>query len=204
MHGMRLENGDRSEHLPYVLEGFVVVAYELSGAEPTPEGYGSFSKAQGGLVNGLAALAFASRQVPFVDSSKIFAAGHSSAGDAALLLAAHAPSLKGAAIYNSAGDGCWFQTRGWLKRVAGSHPHLPEFCQRTRAANHVGHLAVPLFLFTSREDTTCPSSSVEALAAQLHQAGRACKLVEVSQGDHYSSMLEQGLPAAIAWMRSFL
>jgi len=204
LHGMRLGNGDRPEHLPYVTAGFVVVAYELSGGTEDPDAHDSFAKAQGGLVNGLAALAFAKQQIPFVDSSKIFAVGHSSAGDAALLLGAHAPSLKGAAIYNSAGDGCWHQSHAVLKRLAGSDPHFAEFCQRTRAASHVGHLTVPIFLFTSGEDTTCPPSSVKALAARLHQAGRACKFVEASSGDHYSSMLEQGIPTAIAWMRSLL
>ncbi len=98
MHGMGLGDGDRPEHLPYVAAGFVVVAYELSGDGRTREAYDAFSKAQGGLANGLAALSFVRQQIPFVDSSRIFTAGHSSAGDAALLLAAHAPSLRGAAI----------------------------------------------------------------------------------------------------------
>jgi len=58
--------------------------------------------------------------------------------------------------------------------------------------------------FASREDTIAKASKVEALATQLNQAGRACKFVEVPNGDHYSSMIDQGVPSAISWMQSLL
>ena len=125
--GMNLSDDDRPEHLPYLDAGFVVLADELPGKDNTQ----TFAASNAGLDNGRAALEFLRAKVPFVDEGRIFTAGHSSAADAALLLAAHEPSLAGVAIYNSAGEGCWFQSDSQLKLYRREVKNLEQFCPRS-------------------------------------------------------------------------
>ena len=194
--GMNLSDDDRPEHLPYLDAGFVVLAYELPGKDSTQ----TFAASNAGLDNGRAALEFLRAKVPFVDEGRIFTAGHSSAADAALLLAAHEPSLAGVTIYNSAGEGCWFQSDSLLKLYSREVNNLEQFCLRTHAASHVAHLNVPAFLFSSEADNIVPAGRVRQLAASIEARGVDLTLQVSTEGDHYQSMVSTGIPSAIDWM----
>lgn len=201
LHGMALREGDAPEHLPYLKAGFVVLAYELAGEKDAK----AFQAAHGGLQNAMNAVAFLRERVPVVDPSAIFAAGHSSAANVALLLAAHDDKLRGAVAYNSSGQGCWVQNNGYLETLASTDPNLESFCQRTRAASHFGHFAVPAFFFGSKEDTSPTAESVHSAAKLLNDtSGVPVTLKIVEEGDHYHSMIDEGIPAAIAWMNERL
>ena len=197
--GKGLETLDTFEHLPYARAGFVVVAFELDGYDRGSEAgdYAGFVRVKAGLLNGVAALDFLKRRVPGVDHDRIFAVGHSSAGDAALLFAAHHPELAGVVVYNSSGDGCWYHDPGYLAHRHRWEAGFADFCQQTRARNHVHRLAMPALVFGSREDPLVSAAAVQHLAdaiptdVELHVADR---------GDHYDSMRKEGIPAGVAWL----
>lgn len=200
--GMRLGEADVEEHLPYVREGFVVVAYEIEGDGDEHEDMMAFAEAYGGLYNGVVALRYLTEKVPDVHLDHVFVAGHSSAADVALLMAAHHPGLAGVAAYNSGGEGCWFQPAEVLNILAMLGDGIAEMCQSTRALSHMAHLRdVPVFLFGSEGDGVVPVEAIHTLAASVPE-GEDLTVQIVEGGDHYSSMIDEGVPSAIGWMKS--
>jgi hypothetical protein len=57
-------------------------------------------------------------------------------------------------------------------------------------------------LFTAADDTNVPSSSIVAFATELQKTNMKVHLVTVKSGGHYDSMIHQGIPAAIDWLKS--
>ena len=197
--GMDLAPGDRAEHLPYVREGFVVVAYSVDGGSGADEDVQRFADAMGGILNALEAEAFLSH-IPEADPERVFVVGHSSAGDLALLVGSHL-NVAGIVAFNTSGEGCWFQPAAFLQTMAMAMPGLADFCQQTRAASHVGHVKAPVFLFGSTDDTVVRLEEVQRLAQSLTEAGVDVRL-ETGSGGHYASMMSQGIPMATAWMKA--
>ncbi len=195
--GMGLAEGDRAEHLPYVEAGYQVVAYEIDGIGEHEDDMAQFGAANSGLDNARHAFRYALDVLPS-DPDRVFAAGHSSAGNLTMLFAAHEPRLAGAVVYNSPGDGCWCQADAFLATLALSFPDLPAWCQQGHPASHLHHLEVPLLLFGSREDLVTPADEIEATAAAHPDAPIELRVLD--EGDHYTSMIEAELPAAIQWM----
>ncbi len=200
LHGMPLAEGDTPEHLPYAEAGFVVLAYTLAGQDDAK----AFQATDGGLRDALNAVAFLRKRVPMVDPDAIFAAGHSSAANVALLLGAHDDKLRGVAAYNHDAQGCWTQSPGFLERSGDSDPTFERFCQRSRSASHFGHFKIPAFFFGSKEDTITPAGDVAAAAALLKKSNADVTLKIVDTQDHYQSMTDEGIPAGIAWMKAKL
>jgi len=197
--GMHLALGDRAEHLPYVEAGYVVVAYSVDGVDEV-EGPRRFAAAKGGLVNTMNALSFIEEEVPEVNREQVFAVGHSSAADVAMLAASHF-DLAGAVAFNSAGQGCWFQPEGLLNLLRVAQPGFVQSCQETRASNHVGHLRSPLLLFGAADDEVVPLGDIEELHQRLVEAGATVEL-QRGQGGHYASMRDHGIPKALEWMQT--
>lgn len=203
--GMGLADGDRVEHLPYVRAGFAVLAYELDGPlnnleNPRNQEFknatAAFQVAQGGLVNAKIALEFILARVPQVDPQRVFAAGHSSAGTVALLFAEHEPRLKACVAYAPAYDIVKFQSAG-IGRMESIAPGIRAFAANVSPKTHVGQLRCPAFLFHAEDDTNVRAADGRAFAGQCPSA----KLVIVPAGGHYDSMINQGIPQAIAWMK---
>ena len=61
-------------------------------------------------------------------------------------------------------------------------------------------LQVPLFLFHAKDDSNVPVVDTEAFAADLKSRGKPVTLDLVEAGDHYDSMINEGIPRAIAWL----
>ena len=90
-----LTPGDRVEHLPYAEAGFAVLSFSLSGTlsgRVTPQqvkiAIGDFAKARGGIVDATSAIEAAIAAEPSLAGRPLVAAGHSSAANLALALAA--------------------------------------------------------------------------------------------------------------------
>lgn len=206
--GMDLGDGDRPEHLPYVREGFAVLAYELDGkANGEGDGemrlaYEQFKAAQAGLVNARIALEFLLAKVPAVDPARIYSAGHSSAGTMSVLFAEHEPRLAGCLAYAPCID---LESRfGSLALIAmsGTLPGVRDFVTQTSPKNHEGQLNCPIFLFHAEDDSNVPVADTRASAARLAKLGKAATLEVVPTGDHYDSMIAQGIPRGIAWIKT--
>lgn len=206
INGMDLGDGDRPEHLPYVHAGFAVLAYELDGARQ--QGNDSeaeiarcaikFLAARAGLVNAHIAFEFLLAKVPQVDPERIYTAGHSSAGTMAMLFAENEPRLKGCVAYAPAID---LEKRFGPSGVqAVQRIGLGDLLTRYSPKQNESSLHCPLFLFHARDDSNVPAADSEACAQRLEQMGKSVTFVAVPTGDHYQSMLAQGIPRAIAWL----
>lgn len=209
--GMALGEGDRPEHVPYVEAGYVVFAYALRGAlaESSDEAammtaLREFREAEAGLITARAALDEAQLRYPKLVSDGVFIAGHSSAGTHALYVASQEPRIRAVAAYAPAIDvqahvGADFVAA--LEELSEGHA---EFLSQISPIKRVAELsAKPVFLFEAKDDQITRGQAGQ-LAEALRDAGAhaAMRHVVVETGGHYDSMLDAGIPAAIAWFES--
>lgn len=207
--GQSIDDDSRPEHLPYARAGFAVVAYEMDGHPPADdandqslaEPAAAFFRAQAGLVNARVAIDFAISRLSMIDPKRLYNAGHSSAGTAALLVAAYDPRIKACAAFAPVVDmNAHFSTiqRLIADRIApGSSDLFTRYNPRT-VENQIN---CPLFLFCADDDEHF-ANQVKEMAARLKNQGKNVTLTSVVQGGHYPSMIEQGIPNAISWFMS--
>jgi dienelactone hydrolase len=207
LSGMQVSEADWPEHIPYVKAGFAVIAYELDGPswgdepEEMREAFDAFQASRAGLVNARNAIEFATTRVPEINPARIYAAGHSSAGSHALLFAAHEPRLAGVIAYAPATDlPKWFGQR--LRLVSFVLPEAVDFVTQSSPSTHAARIKCPAFLFHAEDDQTCEIADSRAFAQTLKTQGTDATLATVPTGDHYDSMIDQGIPQAIQWLKA--
>jgi dienelactone hydrolase len=206
--GMKLAVGDKPEHIPYVKAGFAVLAFDLDGAEsngrrgapPLPNML-AFLRARAGLVNGRIAIEFLKAKVPEIDPGRLYVAGHSSAATFALLLAEHEPTLKGCVAYAPVVD------LADHVRKLGMAPFLERtgFTELTTTLSpktRESDLNCPLFVFQARDDETVDVDQNLAFVDRLKLIGKPVTLDLVNNGGHYQAMIDVGIPAGVAWLKS--
>jgi dienelactone hydrolase len=208
-HGSLIDRSDRPEHWPYVQAGFAVMAYELSGALADPKkkkhSYRELSgpikrflEAEGGLVNGQIAIDYVLEKVPEVDPAQLFACGHSSAAVIALNLAAGDSRIKACCAYAPPTDvEDWWADPQMEKYVPG----FSEFATRHAPLRHVDKFNCPVFLFHADDDSLVAHADNQAFADAMQNAGKQITFVRVPSGDHYESMIDEGIPGGIEFMQ---
>lgn len=207
LEGMDLGAGDQPEHLPYVQAGFAVVAFELDGASgdgDEVQRYTAFRAANAGLVNARNALEYTLSKVPQVNPRQIFSAGHSSAASLALLFAEHEPRLAGCVAYAPCIDLKARMPAVLVRGMGSAMPHLAEFIVQSSPRTHEQRLSCPVMIFHAADDTNVPVATSREFVQRMQAAGKDVTLKEVPSGEHYDSMIEQGIPAGIAWMKEHL
>lgn len=212
--GIDLDAQQHPEHLPYVRAGFAVVAYDTDGElanreDPTFEQVQratvAFKDAQAGVLNARRAIDYVLKMVPAVDPARLYTAGHSSAGRIALLVAENDPRIAAAVAYAPVTD--------VEKRVQEIAPEagdyleanvtgFREFLQQTSPLRQAGNLRCPVFLFHSQHDSLIPITRTEAFAESLKKTNPRVTFVKATRGDHYDSMIEEGLSQGIEWLRA--
>jgi dienelactone hydrolase len=208
LDGLR-ESEDEKEVLPYAQAGIAVLAYELDGPaweRSEADAYRAFRSSCAGLVNARNALEFVLARVPEVNPRQIYAAGHSSAGTMALLFAEHEPRLAGCVAYAPCSDVQDFVSEdmpGFVLRLrAMEMPGLTDFIVQSSPRTHESRLNCPLFLFHADDDSNVPASESRNFAARLKALGKDVTHKTVPSGDHYDSMLQEGIPAGIEWIKA--
>jgi dipeptidyl aminopeptidase/acylaminoacyl peptidase len=207
--GMKLGDGDRPEHLPYAAAGFAVVAYELDGAMSEHDSSDAamtraikaFIASKGGVLNAQTAIDYVEQRVPEVDPKRLYAAGHSSAGTVALVLAANEPRVKGAVAYAPAVSIPGHLGSDATRSITRAIPKAASFLEYGSPDQHVAEFTPPVMLFTARDDDIVPSQSVADFAGALKREGKAAELLVVNNGGHFDAMIHQGIPAGIAWLK---
>jgi acetyl esterase/lipase len=206
-HGIDLSNGDVEEHLPYVKAGYMVVSYSLDGAIPKSKeqnkqaiqkAQAAFIAVNGGVNNGKTAITYAIERL-HADPKHIIVAGHSSAATLALQLAAADPRVSACIAYAPCTN---LEARMGedLDQLDRLNPGAKAFFQTTSPWNNVAKLHCPIFLFHARDDSNVPFAESESFAQALKQAGGKVNFVATDSGDHYDSMIQQGIPAAQKWL----
>jgi dienelactone hydrolase len=207
--GMALAEEDQPEHLPYVKAGFAVVAYELDGHVPggidgardrdVIRAIKQFMAADGGVANGKAALEYVLAKVPEVDPGQIYTAGHSSAGTLSLLMAIHEPRVKGAVAYAPCYDIEKLHGADDLGKIDDEVSGVVAFARKT-SPGKLPPPKCPVFVFHAQDDEAVPVSESQQYASQTHASGKVTLSI-VPDGDHHDSMLEQGIPQGIKWLK---
>ena len=205
--GMGLGDGDRAEHLPYVRAGFAVMAYELDGGLPGGQENATerqvyaacqkFLAAEGGRANARVAIDYLLAKVPEVDPVQIYAAGHSSAATVALQLAAHELRVKAAVAYAPGTDIAGHIGAEDLTQLEQAVPGIEDFARSQSPINLAPRCDV--FLFYAQDDSVVSPSEPQAYAGRY---GNRVTVKAVATGDHYDSMINEGIPAAIEWMKA--
>ena len=216
------EDAYHDESLPYAEAGMAVVMYSIDGsvsdslamsdeeeADDMIRAYKEFKAAQAGVVNGRNALEFALAEIPMVDPSRIFSAGHSSAGTLSLLMGVREPRLRGCIAYAPCGDVKAFHKDLTSDPGIGLFlPGISRFLRQSSPASHLDKLDLPVFLFQAKDDGIVSYADgktfYEKAVGDAAEAGLLkSKIVfkEVPDGGHYDSMIEEGIPAGISWIR---
>ena len=206
-HGIGLGEGDQPEQVPYAQAGFAVVAYELDGEikgqnldmddEATSLAVRAFWSSEAGLKNAQDAIRYALAKLP-TDPQRLYAAGHSSAGTMALHLAESEPRIAACVAYAPTTD---LEARfgaAWIARME----RYRDFTLRSSPIRNVASLKCPTFLFHADDDDNTPLSDNQSFATALHKTNPRVTFVRVPSGDHYTSMVKQGIPRGIAWLKA--
>ena len=217
LHGNPLDGGDyHDEALPYSEAGMAVVCFSLDGEMTVDQSageraytlalgvaYRQFMASKAGVVNGRNALEFALAKLPQVNPKMIFTAGHSSAATLSLLMAANEERLAGAIAYAPATD-LRIRLDGLAQdRSARSIlPGISTYLRTGSPITYVERFKCPLFVFHARDDSNEPFANTENFVNQLKAKSATVDFSVVSDGDHYDSMIQAGIPRAINWIQN--
>ena len=208
-HGMTLGEGDQPEHLPWVAAGFAVISFDISG--PAPEKLDSdvpliqaaktFETARFGVSDGLAALDVALAKYPQIDPARLYVAGHSSAGTLSLQLAAASDRFKGCVAFAPITD-VGEHLKAALPELDGALPGFADAIRQASPSSQLDAFRCPIFLFHAADDTHVSTAAAVAFRDALLAHHKTVEYVAVDTGGHYDSMIQQGMPKAIAWVKS--
>jgi dipeptidyl aminopeptidase/acylaminoacyl peptidase len=198
--GMRLGEGDQPEHLPYVEAGYIVVAYNVSGAprgesrEEAVEAARKFAASNAGVADGKRALEYALKNLQ-VDPQRIVSAGHSSAATIALAFAENEPRVKACLAYAPVID-VEDRLGNHLSALEREIPGIREKLVRFSPLGGKAMLRCPTLIFRAKDDDNVPRELLAAFAGSLTNV----KFIEVPSGGHYDSMIKVGIPAGLAFL----
>jgi len=206
--GRDLGDGDHPEALPWANAGYIVIQVALPGAIADPERvtggevkrtFAEFSAARAGLGCVEQVLAYIKQEMPQVDPRRIATVGHSSAGTLALLAAESNPEIKACVAFAPCVDVTEFHRDNFtiLETVI---PTVRKFCSDYSPINHVDRLQCPIFFFQADDDSVTPVAGAIRFVDAAKEKQKRIEFVRVPTGDHYQSMIDQGIPPAIRWL----
>jgi dipeptidyl aminopeptidase/acylaminoacyl peptidase len=207
--GQSLGEGSQAEHIPYAAAGYIVVAYELSGAverqgasdQALQVAFARFSAAEAGMKDLAAALDYAA-WIKVIDPDRMIAAGHSSAGAVSLVAAALEPRIKACIAYAPVTNLPAKFGAPTLRRFEPVLRGVTQFCTDYSPHTLAPKIKVPTFLLAVEDDRTVPYNVLKAFADSLQATNPNVTLKTIKQGNHYESMIQEGIPAALQWLKS--
>ncbi|MGB7344347.1 MAG: dienelactone hydrolase family protein, partial [Pirellulaceae bacterium] len=206
--GMVLSDEDIEPMLPYVEQGFAIIAYETDGCQPSFDRDPTVSDiaqmtrryvaSKAGLVNAQRALSYALEKFPEIDADQLYAIGHSSGAKQALLLAAHDERIRGCVGFAPA---CQmdFGSQMTVARIGGGDAaELSHEVNRSMPLVHAKNTKVPMLLVYSSSDQVTRPAEVLTYAKAV---GKNAVAVPVKCGGH-GSVPDAGFKFALSWLRS--
>ena len=209
-NGVSIGKGDQPEHLPYVKKGYAVIAYETPGSLKDVDNKSltnaqlknaatEFKNSNAGLIQEQNALNYALDKVYAIDAERIYSAGHSSAATLSLLVAANEPRIKAAIAYAPATD---------LEKKLGKDmdffeqqvPGFKNFIIQNSPKNNISKIKIPVFIFQATDDSVIPVEDTKSFVIELQKNNSNVTFETVNEGDHYDSMIQQGIPKSIEWL----
>jgi len=207
--GMGLADSDRPEHIPMAQAGFAVIVYSLDGPLQSHPTWGdlytaaaAFERAHAGMTDERCAVNYVLSHFPQIDPRRLYSAGHSSAANVALLAAATDPRIKGCAAYAPVFDIPENRGSGFMARLERGVPGDTQYMRHVSPSTIAGLIKCPVLIFHADDDRTVPLADDVQVVDALKRTNRNVKFVRVLTGDHYQSMIDQGIPAGIAFFKS--
>ncbi len=203
------EFGAPREYMPYVNVGYCVVAYEIDGDVPDALQQNSlairqasyaFRQAYMGVTNAQQAITYALARIPNIDPKRLYTAGHSSAGTLSLQAAAADKRVAACIAYAPC---CDLDSRigpEILSVFARHQPGFDVFIHNMAPINNTKLIQCPTFVFHADDDSNVPLADNAAFVTRLRQTNTQVTFARVPTGNHYQSMITQGIPQAIAWL----
>lgn len=209
-NGVSIGQGDQAEHLPYVRIGYAVIAYETPGDlkgidlktisdEKLGKAVIDFKNSKAGLIQEQNALNYALEKVPLIDADRIYSAGHSSAATLSLLVAANEPRVKAAIAYAPATD-LEKKVAYILEPFNKALPGYKDFIIQNSPKNNISKIKIPVFVFQAKDDSVIPFEDAKSFVTELQKSNPNVTFVTSDKGDHYDSMIQQGIPKGIEWL----
>lgn len=209
-NGVSIGEGDQPEHLPYVRKGYAVIAYETPGSlkevdnkkltnEQLRNAATEFKNSNAGIIQEQNALNYALEKISAIDAERIYSAGHSSAATLSLLVAASEPRVKAAIAYAPATD----LEKKLLKDLDFFERQVPgfkNFIVTNSPKNNIPKIKIPVFIFQATDDSVIPVEDTKSFVAEFQKSNQSVTFVTVNEGDHYDSMIQQGIPKGIEWL----
>ncbi|MBC7966195.1 MAG: prolyl oligopeptidase family serine peptidase, partial [Fuerstia sp.] len=211
--GNSLDGEDyHDETLPYAEAGFVTIQYSLDGPvrdlETATDGefsaaYKLFKAAGAGTLNTRCVIEFVKARFPEVDPARIYTAGHSSAGTVSLLAGEYHPDVAACIAFAPCSD-----TEAFHADISGAFgvnlllPGIKEFDRQFSPIGNVQKLKCPLFVFQARDDSVVEAAETKRFVDQARAHNQQVEYVEVDFGEHYDSMIQQGIPRAVQWLKN--
>lgn len=208
-HGIKLSSGDIAEHIPYVKQGFAVISFDISGLWPEVEtnqniyvAANTFISRNAGIDDAKEALILAKSKYSNLSLDDVYIAGHSSAGTLALMAAKQMPEIKAVIAYAPVLDlsnylsyeKSLFKSKvsDFNKILIGNSPH-----------KKLHKYTMPIFLFSAKDDEHMSDQrkSYNKFVKKLNKKGVNLTYQQVETGGHYQSMIDEGIPSAINWLK---
>jgi dienelactone hydrolase len=209
--GMVLRAGDRQVHLAFARSGYAVVAYEMDGAlvnsddsseEQDAAALEAFLVAKAGLVNARNAIDYATEKIPQIDTKRFYTAGFGSAGTMAVRLAESDYRIKACMAFNADIDTSVnfdSEARAHLGQMV---PGSGELFTTYNPKMHAGDLKCPVFLFSAAFSGGVVDEKTFAFKDELDRLKKPVVLENTQAEDPVAAMMGQGLPHALAWLKS--
>ena len=89
-----------------------------------------------------------------------------------------------------------------LPRLDAAVPGFAEAIRQASPSSQIDAFQCPVFLFHAADDANVTTASVVAFKDALTAKHKTVEYVSVPAGGHYDSMLKQGVPKAIAWVKA--
>lgn len=195
------------EHVPYVQNGCVVVAYDVDGAIDTQTPADeyvkllkSFMLSEGGVANAHEALRKAIEIEPRIDPSRLFAAGHGSAANVALALAADDDRIRAVVAFSPLDDVIARIGNPSIDAMNTAIDGYRAFLERTQPLALAERIKAQLMIFHPADDPIAPIAATRVLAEKLKTNGNPPHLIEPRTGGHVEAMLSSGLKDASTWL----
>ena len=203
------DGGNLPEYLPYLRAGFAVVVYEIDGdtGSEHPNDFQvlraarAFKDANAGIADAQEAIRYALARIPNIDPNRLYTAGHSSAATLALQVAENDNRIAACIAYAPCCDVSARIGDEALNILNRSIPDFSEFIRYYSPINATATLKCPVFLFHADDDSNVPAEDNAAFAAKLQQTNTQVSFIRVPTGNHYQSMIDQGLPRAVEWLK---
>ncbi|MBL8817792.1 MAG: prolyl oligopeptidase family serine peptidase [Planctomyces sp.] len=209
MGNMIDDSSYHDETLPYAEAGFLTIKYSIDGGiadvdnandAQMVDAYRQFRDARYGVTNTSRAIDFALSYAE-VDPNRIYVAGHSSAGTLALLAAEHDPRVKGCIAYAPCADVESFHadlhSDFFVRQVFRDIKFVSKDSSPT---TYQSRLNCPVFLFQAADDSVVSVTETRQFAEQVRAHNPQVEYAEVPSGEHYDSMIQQGIPRAVLWL----